>query len=255
MTTSANPIISWFSCGAASAVATKLAIATSPQPIRIAYCEVKEEHADNKRFLKECEQWFGQHIMILGNDKYNRSAYEVFYRTRYLYGIRGARCSLKLKKELRQKFERPGDVHVLGFTSEEQHRVDRFVDSNNDTYIWPILIEHNLTKQDCLAMIKGAGIELPTMYKMGYKNNNCIGCVKGGKGYWNKIRVDFPEVFEKMVKVEEVLGFTRFREGRKGKFISLAELPPNAGVYEAEPSISCGAYCEAAQETFTTRDN
>ena len=32
---------------------------------------------------------------------------------------------------------------------------------------------------------------------MGYNNNNCIGCIKGGMGYWNKIRVDFPEVFEK----------------------------------------------------------
>lgn len=31
------------------------------------------------------------------------------------------------------------------------------------------------------------------MYDLGYANNNCIGCVKGGIGYWNKIRIDFPE--------------------------------------------------------------
>ena len=35
--------ISWFSCGAASAVATKLAIAESKTPVEIVYCHVAEE--------------------------------------------------------------------------------------------------------------------------------------------------------------------------------------------------------------------
>jgi len=57
-------IVSWFSCGAASAVATKLAIAENAGkfPLIIAYTEVAEEHPDNKRFLKDCEKWFGQEI-------------------------------------------------------------------------------------------------------------------------------------------------------------------------------------------------
>ena len=62
-----NRIVSWFSCGAASAVATKLALAKGP--VTIAYCEVVEEHPDNKRFLKDCENWYGQEILILVNDK------------------------------------------------------------------------------------------------------------------------------------------------------------------------------------------
>jgi len=40
-----NRIVSWFSCGAASAVATKLAIADG-DPVTVAYCEVIEEHPD-----------------------------------------------------------------------------------------------------------------------------------------------------------------------------------------------------------------
>ena len=24
------------------------------------------------------------------------------------------------------------------------------------------------------------GIEIPVMYRLGYNNNNCVGCVKGG---------------------------------------------------------------------------
>jgi 5-methylcytosine-specific restriction endonuclease McrA len=39
-----NRVIAWFSCGAASAVATKLAIAESKHPVEVLYCHVKEEH-------------------------------------------------------------------------------------------------------------------------------------------------------------------------------------------------------------------
>jgi len=179
--------ISWYSCGAASTVATKLAISENPDVV-VAYCEVKEEHPDNFRFLKDCEKWFGKEIIILGNDKYHRSIYEVFEKTRYLSGPGGARCTGELKKRVREKFERPDDRHVFGYTVEEQHRVDRFIDANNDVDIWPILIEKGLGKADCLAMIENAGIELPEMYKLGYKNNNCMGCVKASSPeYWKKI--------------------------------------------------------------------
>lgn len=162
-------VVSWFSCGAASAVATKLAIAESCEPIVIAYCEVKEEHPDNMRFLKDCEKWFGQEIIILGNDKYNRSIYEVFEKTRYLAGVGGARCTGELKKEVRRQFQQPNDVQVFGYTVEEQNRVDRFVDANNDVHIVTPLIDAGLTKSDCLAMIMNAGIEIPTMYKLDTK--------------------------------------------------------------------------------------
>jgi hypothetical protein len=55
-------------------------------------------------------------------------------------------------------------------------------------------------------MIERAGLMLPLMYRLGYHNANCIGCVKGGAGYWNKIRRDFPEDFEEMAQIEESIG-------------------------------------------------
>jgi len=243
--------VSWFSCGAASAVATKLAIASGAE-ITIAYCEVIEEHPDNKRFLKDCEKWFGQEIIILGNDKYSRSIYEVYEKTRYLVGPSGARCTGELKKNVRKKFERPDDRQVFGYTVEEQHRVDRFIDSNNDVDIWPILIDQGLTKNDCLAMLQNAGIELPTMYKLGYHNNNCIGCVKGAAGYWNKIKIDFPEVFERMAKTEELLGRTICKISKNGESqrITLRELPPDAGDYPKEMDIECGIFCYMAEQEY-----
>lgn len=250
-------VISWFSCGAASAVATKLAIATG-KPITVAYCEVKEEHPDNMRFLKDCEKWFGQEILILGNDKYNRSIYEVFRKVKYIKGNGGAPCTRLLKKQVREDFQEPNDVQILGYTVEELDRIDKFIDANNEVDMWPILQESQLTKQDCFAMIANAGIELPEMYKLGYKNNNCIGCVKGGKGYWNKIRVTHPREFWRMAYLEEELGasicYTDIKktESESGKnektLIPLKELDPDAGCYESELSTDCGIFCLMAEQ-------
>ena len=237
-------IICWFSCGAASAVATKLAIADNngKLPLEIVYTEVKEEHPDNKRFLADCQEWFGQEIKIIGNDRYERSIYKTFEKS--AMNIKGASpCTQKLKKEVRLKYEKPDDIHVFGYTIEEQDRYDRFLDANNIKTLVP-LIDKGLDKVDCLAMLKNANIELPVMYKLGYANNNCIGCVKGGKGYWNKIKIDFPEQFDRMAKLERFKGQTVLKD------VYLDELPPDAGNYPQEPDIQCGIFCHMAEQDY-----
>jgi 3'-phosphoadenosine 5'-phosphosulfate sulfotransferase (PAPS reductase)/FAD synthetase len=236
--------ICWFSCGAASSVATKLALAEGPA--EIIYCHVAEEHPDNMRFKNDCEKWFGQEIQVIRNEKYNGSIYEVFEKTKYLVGVAGAPCTRLLKKEMRQKYERAGDRQVFGYTLEEQDRVDRFIDANNDVNLWSILIDKGLTKQDCLAILQRAGIELPVMYKLGYQNNNCVGCVKGGLGYWNKIRSDFPQQFQRMADMECKLNAKILKH--KGERIWLTELPTNAGDYPTEKAIECGIFCQMAEE-------
>ena len=235
-------LVCWFSCGAASAVATKLAINElgGGHEIVIAYTEVIEEHPDNKRFLADCENWFGQKILILGNDKYERSIYKTFEKS--AMNIKGAApCTRMLKKTVRERFEKPDDIQVFGYTAEEQDRYDRFLDANNIKAIAP-LIDRGLGKIDCLAMLENAGIELPVMYKLGYHNNNCIGCVKGGKGYWNKIKIDFPEQFNRMAKLE------RFKKQTVLKECYLDELPSDAGNYPQEQDIQCGIFCLMAED-------
>lgn len=234
-------IVCWFSCGAASAVATKIALQTyKDHEIIIAYTEVIEEHPDNKRFLADCEKWFGQSILILGNDTYGRSIYRTFEKSAMNIKV-AAPCTRLLKKKVRERFERPSDIQVFGYTMEEQERYDRFLDANNIDAVAP-LIDKGLGKTDCLAMLQNAGIELPAMYTLGYLNNNCIGCVKGGKGYWNKIRIDFPEQFDRMAKLE------RFKKQTVLKDVYLDELPLDAGNYPKEPDIQCGIFCHLAEE-------
>lgn len=241
-------IVCWFSCGAASAVATKIAISElkEGQELIIVYTEVIEEHPDNKRFLLDCEKWFGRKIQILRNEKYEGSIFKVFMKQKYIVGVAGAPCTKFLKKEVRQKFEQVNDKQVFGYTAEEQNRLNRFIDANNDVDIWTPLIDKGLGKEDCLAMLKNANIELPAMYKLGYHNNNCIGCVKGGAGYWNKIRVDFPEHFNRMANLERLIGASITKS--KGVRVYLDELPKDAGDYPKEPNIECSIFCQMAEE-------
>lgn len=206
-----NRLLCWFSCGAASAVATHTAIEINKKKHRfdevvVAYTEVREEHPDNKRFLKDCEKWFGVPITVLRNEKYDGSIVNTFEKCRYMAGIAGAPCTRLLKKEVRKSFEKPTDTQVFGYTIEEKRRLDRFIDANNNVKIWAPLIDFGLTKAECLEILERADIALPAMYKLGYQNNNCIGCVKGGVGYWNKIRVDFPDVFQKRSEQSRRLG-------------------------------------------------
>lgn len=237
--------VCWFSCGAASAVAAGLAVETYPD-CEIIYCDTfAYEHPDNRRFLEDVQSWIGRKIKILRSKEYS-DIFDVFDRTGWLVGPAGARCSTELKKNVRKRYQRADDRHIYGLTADEMPRVKRFEQNNPELLLDWILVRHKLTKKDCLERIQDAGIELPAMYRLGYKNNNCIGCVKGQAGYWNKIRRDFPEVFERMARQERKMNVAINKRYEKGQRIRvfLDELDPSAGRYEEEPEISCGPQCE-----------
>jgi len=237
-------LLCWFSCGAASAVAAKMAIAShkGPEKIEILYCELANEHPDNERFRREIEQWLGHPIKGLRSEEYpTMDIYDVFKKEKYISGIKGATCTTHLKREVRMAYESPADIHVFGYTVDEGKRIEKFESENPHMRLLWVLRDLGITKQDCYAVIKDAGIELPAMYRMGYNNNNCIGCVKGGAGYWNKIRVDFPPYFAKAAAESRRLGVRLVKH--KGQRIFLDELPPDAGNYAFEGDIDCGPQC------------
>lgn len=234
----------WFSCGAASAVSAKIALEKYPNAI-LAYCDTGSEHEDNFRFLKDCENWLKTKVTVLKSKTYENT-WDVFSKTKYLVGPRGARCTTELKKKVRQQFEDlENDIQVFGFDIAERERASRFTENNPEMKCWFPLIDSNIAKTECLKIISSAGIEVPIMYKLGYQNNNCIGCVKGQSGYWNKIRKDFPEVFERMAKVERELNVAickSYAGDRKRKRVFLDELPPDAGRYE-DLKFECSLFC------------
>ena len=241
-------MVCWFSCGAASAVATKIILQEVPDAV-IAYCSVREEHEDNMRFLRDCERWFDREIIILENEAYSGSCLNVFQKN-FFRTVAGSPCTRELKRKVRLKFQKPGDISVFGYTVEEEDRLNNFIDRNSDVHVRAPLVESALTKENVLALVSRAGIELPVMYKLGYAHNNCVGCVKGGMGYWNKIRKDFPQRFKEYADLEVARGYTILKD--KNGPIRLHDLDPQRGRMTDEPKIECGLFCEDVERTYSS---
>jgi hypothetical protein len=235
----------WFSCGAASAVAAKLTL-EKYSDVRVVNNPVAEEDSDNRRFLKDVEDWLGVKIESAINPKYpTASAYDVWAYRNYMSGVSGAVCTVELKKRARQIWEQTNKAewHVLGFTVDEKTRYDRFVLTERDNVL-PILIDAGLTKQDCLDRIIAAGIKPPRVYSLGFPNANCIGCVKAtSPTYWNLVRRTHPEAFNQRAEQSRELGVKLVRH--KNTRIFLDELPADAkGRSLAKMQVDCGIFCE-----------
>ena len=235
-------VISWFSCGAASAYATYLAHEKYGNKLEAVYCRVKEESKDNLRFLNEFVEKTGIPVKIIGDESMDYSIFEVFHKRKFIKGPTGAPCTMVLKKNVRKAYQRSDDVQIFGYTIDEINRVDRFIDSNNEVITDFILVDKNITKPHCMQWFNGMGFTLPIMYRLGYANNNCIGCIKGGMGYWNAIRVDFKDAFDKMARLERDIGHAVNKD--KDGPVYLDELHPNRGNFKRDSPTDCGFTCE-----------
>ena len=241
--------VSWFSCGAASAVATKLVLRDNPDAVPV-YCATGSEHDDSKRFMADCEKWFGVEIITIQSEKFT-DTWSVWEKTRWLAGIEGARCTVELKVAPRLAFQRPDDIHVFGYTADAQDitRATKLCENYPELTIKTPLIAAGLTKEAVLAMIENAGIVLPVMYRLGFHNNNCIPCVKAtSPAYWALVRKQFPAEFERLAKLSRELGVRLCRVDGERVFID--EIP--AGQKTNNPiQPSCDFLCHIAEVDMT----
>lgn len=149
------------------------------------------------------------------------------------------------KKEARQYWEKdnPHDFIVLGFTADEQHRHDRFIQTERSNVI-PVLIDEGITKSDCYRIVQDAGLMLPQVYYQGFPNANCLGCVKAtSPTYWNHLRQYYPDVFDDRATQSREIGCKLVRV--KGERIYLDELSPDAvGRPLKGMDFECGIFCE-----------
>lgn len=238
-------VVAWFSCGAASAVATKLAIAKHGAAT-IAYCETGAEHYDNARFLADCERWFGLPIERLRSEKY-ASTWEVWEDRSYLAGIEGAPCTSALKIAPRVAFQRPDDIHVFGYTCDKSDvdRATRLRLNYPEMTVETPLIDGGLSKAACLAMIERVGIALPVMYGLGFSNNNCIPCVKAtSPSYWALVRKHFPAEFDRIAALARDLDVRLCRiDGERAFIDDIPEGHPTTNAI----APSCDFLCHLAE--------
>lgn len=192
----------WFSAGAASAVAAKL----TPEA-ELVYCETGAEHPDNERFIADCERWLDRPVTRIRSERYV-DTWDVWEKRRYLAGVEGALCTTEMKIMPRLAFQRPDDIHVFGYTADaaDVARAERFGANYPEVSTRFPLIAHGLDKANCLGMIERAGIVLPAAYGLGFKNNNCLPCVKAtSPSYWALVRAKTPLEFARMAELSRRL--------------------------------------------------
>lgn len=245
-------VVVWFSCGAASAVAAHETLRRFGDScdVRIVNNPVAEEDPDNRRFLSDVASWLGVEIESCVNPDFPEARCEdVWSKRRFMSGPTGAPCTTVLKKQARQHYEAQNrvDWHVLGFTADEKNRHDKFVLTERDNVL-PVLIEANMTKEDCARFLASEGLELPRVYGEGYPNANCIGCVKAtSPTYWNLVRRTRPEVFQRRAEQSREIGARLVRY--LGERIFLDELPADAAGRPLKTmQIECGIFCEERPE-------
>lgn len=234
--------VSWFSAGISSAVATKMAI-DSVGVDKIIYIHIDDQHPDSMRFLVDCQEWFGKEIEILQSPyKCVENAVFGVGGKGYVNGPAGASCTNLLKKRVRKEWEHNNKDkkinYIWGMDSDESNRADRInITMPEFTHMFP-LIDARIGKRHAHEIATASGIVRPAMYELGYSNNNCLGCVKGGKGYWNKIRKEFPDIFRQRSEMERKVGHSCIN----GTFLD--ELDPDAGREEPMIIDDCGILCE-----------
>jgi hypothetical protein len=240
--------IGWWSAGITSAVAFKYALEMYDN-VELYYIHIDSAHPDNARFKADCERWYGVEIKTIQSKEY-RDQFEVIEGVRAINTPMGAPCTRILKKEVRYGIEELYSLNLFNnitishqvwgfeFAPHEVNRATRFAQQYPGTMPLFPLIEKGIDKNMCAGLVINEGIEIPKMYQMGYSNNNCIGCVKAGKGYWNKIRIDFPDVFDRMAVLERKIGHSCIN----GTFLD--ELAPDAGKIQEEVIPNCEIICD-----------
>jgi len=234
------------SMGASSLIACYLERDTIDEFV---YIHVADQHPDTMRFLEDCEKLLGRKITVLQSTRY-KDVDDACRQHKYITGNGYTSCSDRLKRQVRKQWEYENDIdmveYVWGFDRDEKSRCEKMDRAEpNHTHIFP-LVEKDLNKAQVLGAVERFGIKLPWMYLNGYPNNNCIGCVRGGQGYWNKIREDFPDVFAARAKLERDIGASMLKETLEDgtiRRIFLDELDPERGRNKIIVP-DCGLYCQ-----------
>jgi 3'-phosphoadenosine 5'-phosphosulfate sulfotransferase (PAPS reductase)/FAD synthetase len=206
-------VICWWSGGVTSAVACKIALDLyGKENCRVIMIDTKNEDDDTYRFLLDCEKWYGKQIEIITaiGSEYE-SIQDVWIKHKSLNVANGAICSSKLKRAVREKWQKTNEYthQVFGFEFDKKEfnrAMSMQMNHEKAKPIFPLLMM-GYDKLECIRIIEKENIDIPRAYKLGLKNNNCLktGCVQGGIGYWQKIQKEMPDRFDAMAEMEHKL--------------------------------------------------
>lgn len=211
-------IVVGYSGGVTSAWCLDWALRTFQRTEVVAlYHDTKREHQDTYRYLRQMAERLGIAITERSD---GRSVEEVEDDENALANNRMAFCSRILKVAQRDLYfdelraAGVGDiVLVLGFGGKEDQRIQRAtMNAARGGYSvrFP-LAEEGVTKQQCADWSNALGVPLPAMY-LWSDHANCVGCRRGGKGYWLAVKENEPAVYWAAADREQAFGHTFLKD-------------------------------------------
>lgn len=178
----------------------------------LVFTDVLFEDEDLYRFLPEAAENVGGELVWITD---GRTPYDVFREKRYMGNTRTAHCSEALKSTPFYKWvddfmaDNPLEevIIYLGIDWTESHRLDNARKRRPKyTIEAPLCDKPLLSGVDIREALKGEGIDLPRLYKMGFSHNNCGGaCVKAGQGQWERVLKEMPERYRKHERLQNEL--------------------------------------------------
>lgn len=211
-------IIVGYSGGVTSAWCAGWALRTFPRSeVTLLFHDTKEEDPDTYRFNREMASALGVEFTECSD---GRSVTEVFRDENAIANNRMAFCSRILKAEQRDAYFEglrvagvTEIVNVVGFTSRERERIQRAwarAQAAGYDVRFP-LHECGITKQQAADWCLSMGVRPSAMYRWS-EHANCVGCVRGGKAYWLKVKEHAPLVFAQRSALEREYGHTILKD-------------------------------------------
>lgn len=117
-------------------------------------------------------------------------------------------CTDKFKVQVIKKYqEKPCTVHI-GYAFDESHRA-KIHSEDGVEYRW-LLIEHEITRQGCIDLIKSKGLKIP-------RKSGCYICPFQGLLEFKELRREHPDLFCTVKTIEEEQNKRYTKDGRKWK--------------------------------------
>lgn len=218
-------IIVGFSGGVTSAWCAGWALRNFPkEQVILLFHDTKAEHGDTYRFIKQMAEKLGVAVTERSD---GRSLDELFEDNNAMASNRMGFCSRELKvvpgQKLVTELKDAGVteiIRVYGFSGQEWQRIQRYsmyAETGGYSIRFPVK-EEGISKQDCADWCTALGVCPSEMY-MWSGHANCVGCVKGGKAYWLKVKEHAPEVFALRKAQEKMYGHQMF-----SGYVSLEDL-------------------------------
>lgn len=172
------------------------------------FADVKQEDPDLYRFVGDCIQRWGGRLYWYTD---GRRPLDVAEQKQLIPCDLHCPCSYELKiKPFRQFIKAMPDLPIV-YIGLERHETKRLAKTTKSyaqaiplaTVEYPLLW-HSWSHRQLFETVASWGIEIPRMYKQGYKHNNCGGrCVRQGIKEWVRTGYYYPERYAEMEEWEQ----------------------------------------------------